>query len=66
MSRRKPRSPGVSLRGRGAGFHRYDDEVRADGGKRYLHRRVRAFGKADLRRLVLDATGTRAPGPAED
>lgn len=67
MSRRKPRSPGVSLRGR-AGFHRYHDEIRADGGKRYLHRRVRALGKAALRRLVLEATsepGRRAPQPTD-
>ncbi|MEV1042952.1 hypothetical protein AB0J01_41290 [Streptomyces sp. NPDC050204] len=56
MSRRKPRSPGVSLGNRGAGLHTYDDEVRADGGKRHLHRQVRFRGKAELRRLDLEAT----------
>lgn len=55
MSRRKPRSRGVSLRGRALGFHFYRDEVRADGGKRYLRHIVRARGKAELRGLLLDA-----------
>ncbi|MFF9204376.1 hypothetical protein ACF1AE_21655 [Streptomyces sp. NPDC014986] len=55
MSRRKPRSRGVSLRGRAAGFHRYRDEAGADGGKRYLRHVVRARGKAELRDLLLDA-----------
>jgi hypothetical protein len=55
MSRRRPRSPGVSLRGRAAGFHRYGDETRADGGKRYLRAVVRHNGKADLRRTIADA-----------
>ncbi|MER0443084.1 hypothetical protein ABR738_00585 [Streptomyces sp. Edi4] len=56
-SRRSPRSPGVSLGNRAAGFHRYTDEVGFDGGKKYLHRRVRFQGKAALRRLVREATG---------
>lgn len=51
MSRRKPRSPGVSLRGRAAGFHRYDDEVRWDGGKTLLRRRVRRIGAHQVRQL---------------
>lgn len=55
MSRRKPRSPGVSLRGRALGLHFYDDEAKTDGGKRLLRRRVRSMGKAALRRLDFDA-----------
>lgn len=35
------KSRGVMLRGRAAGKHFYRDEVNADGGKRYLHHRVR-------------------------
>ncbi|MCF1592472.1 MULTISPECIES: hypothetical protein [Streptomyces] len=58
MSRRKPRSLGVSLGNGAAGPHRYRDETRVDGGKRYLHRRVRALGKAALRRLIRDETAT--------
>lgn len=58
-SRRRPRSPGVSLGNRAAGFHRYTDEIAVDGGKRHLHRRVRGHGKALLRRLVLEATGVQ-------
>ncbi|WP_435245037.1 hypothetical protein [Streptomyces tendae] len=54
---RRPRSPGVSLGNRAAGFHRYTCEIAVDGGKKYLHRRVRYLGKAALRRLVLEATG---------
>ncbi|MER5302235.1 hypothetical protein ABT039_22630 [Streptomyces lasiicapitis] len=57
MSRRKPRSPGVSLGNRAAGFHRYNDEIHHDGGKRYLHRRVRGMAKATLRRMIRDALG---------
>lgn len=38
-------SRGVSLRNRAAGTHRYRDETKADGGKRYLRRRVRALEK---------------------
>lgn len=51
MSRRRPRSPGVMLRGRAAGFHRYDDEASADGGKVRLRRQVR---RAELIRLRRD------------
>ncbi|MFD5881037.1 hypothetical protein [Streptomyces yangpuensis] len=58
MSRRKPRSSGISLGNRATGYGMYDDEMNADGGKRYLRRRVRGRGKTTLRRLVLDATGT--------
>lgn len=56
MSRKKPRSPGVSLRGRAAGFHRYDDETSADGGKRYLRHRVRQFLRAETRRIAAEET----------
>lgn len=56
MSRRKPRSPGVSLRGRALGYGFYDDEAKTDGGKRLLRRRVRFMDKVALRRLVSDAT----------
>ncbi|MFC8570721.1 hypothetical protein ACFUIW_33690 [Streptomyces sp. NPDC057245] len=55
MSRRKPRSRGVSLRGRAVGPHRSRSEARVDGGKRYLRHVVRARGKAELRGLQLDA-----------
>ncbi|GAA1353455.1 hypothetical protein [Streptomyces beijiangensis] len=50
MSRRKPRSPGVSLQGRAAGLHRYDDEIKSDGGKKHLHSRIRQSAKRALRR----------------
>ncbi|MFG3336881.1 hypothetical protein ACGFZZ_33300 [Streptomyces tendae] len=55
MSRRRPRSRGVSLRGRAVGPHRFRSDVSADGGKRYLRHVVRARGKAELRGLQLDA-----------
>lgn len=58
-SRRRPRSAGLSLANRAAGFHHYADEIKVDGGKKYLHRRVRFLGKAALRRLVIEATGGR-------
>lgn len=61
MSRRKPRSPGVSLRGRSAGFHRYDDEINADGGKAFLHRQVRRTERDQLRRDTRDAIADRDP-----
>ncbi|GAA1111998.1 hypothetical protein [Streptomyces javensis] len=54
MSRRKPRSPGVILKNRAAGFHRYGTPGGARG-KRYFHHRVRSMGKAELRRLVAAA-----------
>ena len=56
MSRRKPRSPGVMLRGRAAGFHYYDDEVTADGGKKRLRRQVRHMERQELRRTIADET----------
>lgn len=56
MSRRKPRSPGVSLGNRAAGFHYYGGGQRSQ--RRYLHRRVRAMGKAALRRLIHDTSGS--------
>lgn len=55
MSRRKPRSRGVSLRGRAVGPHRFRRDAQVDGGKRYLRHVVRARGKAELRGLLLDA-----------
>ncbi|MFD5451255.1 hypothetical protein [Streptomyces sp. NPDC127100] len=55
MSRRKPRSRGVSLRGRAAGPHRFRSDISADGGKRHLRHVVRARGKAELRGLLRDA-----------
>jgi hypothetical protein len=56
MSRRKPRSPGVMLRGRAAGFHRYDDETSADGGKAKLRRQVRRTERDNLRRTIDEET----------
>lgn len=58
MSRRKPRSLGVSLRGRAAGLHRYRDEISADGGKRYLVRRVRRILRDTDRREFRRYTGS--------
>lgn len=52
MSHRKPRSPGVSLRGRAAGLHRWDDEINWDGGKAKLHRQVRRTERHQLRRDI--------------
>lgn len=57
MSRRKPRSRGVSLRGRAAGLHRFRDEVSADGGKRRLVRRVRRIVRDTDRREFHRYTG---------
>jgi len=48
MARRKPRSPGVMLRGRAAGLHYWDDEVTADGGKIRLRRERAAFQQSLL------------------
>lgn len=53
MARRKPRSPGVILRGRAAGLHYWDDETRADGGKARLHRQVRRVERDRLRRALI-------------
>lgn len=55
-NRRRPRSPGVALRGRALGLGYWDDEVTADGGKRKARRLARARGKAAIRAAVLDAT----------
>ncbi|MGW0836562.1 hypothetical protein [Streptomyces prunicolor] len=52
-NRRRPRSPGVMLRGRAVGLHYWDDEIHADGGKAKLHRRVRQHEKTELRRELL-------------
>lgn len=52
MSRKKPRSAGVSLAGRALGLRYWDDETSADGGKRRLHRLVRAREKNTLRRAL--------------
>lgn len=53
-SRRRIHSPstGVMLQGRAAGLGYWDDEIRHDGGKKKLHRRVRAREKAALRRAL--------------
>lgn len=51
-NRRKPRSPGVILGNRAAGLHRWDDEVRADGGKKKEHRRTRHRENAARRRQL--------------
>jgi hypothetical protein len=40
------------LQGRAAGLHYWDDELRADGGKKKLHRLVRAREKAALLRAL--------------
>lgn len=45
-------SPGVMLRGRAAGLGYWDDEISADGGKKKLHRMVRARERAALRRAL--------------
>jgi hypothetical protein len=52
MSRKKPRSAGVSLAGRAIGLHYWDDETSADGGKKKLHRLVRSREKAALLRAL--------------
>lgn len=65
MARRKPRSPGVMLRGRSLGTHYYDDETRADGGKPFLHRQVRRTERDALRRDVQDAIADRAEADGE-
>lgn len=52
MARRKPRSPGVMLRGRAAGLHYWADEVSADGGKAKLRRQVRHAEARELRRTI--------------
>ncbi|WP_331756305.1 hypothetical protein OHA04_45390 (plasmid) [Streptomyces sp. NBC_01590] len=54
MARRKPRSPGVMLRNRAAGLHRYDDEMDWDGGKAKLHRQIRRTERNQLRRDLRD------------
>lgn len=59
MSRRRPRSPGVSLRDRALGRHHYDDETHTTGGKRYLRSMVRQRGKTELRRVNADALSER-------
>jgi hypothetical protein len=42
-------SLGVSLAGRGSGFHRYRDEISAEGGKTAMRRRVRRTGRQGWR-----------------
>lgn len=58
MSRKKPRSPGVSLGNRAAGFHRYADEIGVDGGKAKEHRRIRRLLQIETRRIVAEETQT--------
>ncbi len=59
-------SAGVILGKRAAGGHYYRDEIGADGGKRYLHHRVRLLEEkawrrefADWNEAVDDADGGR-------
>lgn len=52
MSRKKPRAAGVILAGRALGLRYWDDETSADGGKKKLHRIVRARERAALRRAL--------------
>jgi hypothetical protein len=56
MSRKKPRSPGVILRGRSLGAGRYDDEPERHNGQK-AHGRARARGKEALRSEIRDADG---------
>lgn len=49
-------SRGVMLRNRAAGRSYWRDEVSADGDKRHLHHRVRQLERAELRKLVAEAT----------
>jgi len=56
MARKRPRSPGVSLGNRAAGLHRYADEMRWEGGKTKVRRRVRAMTREETRRIVADET----------
>lgn len=65
MSRRKPRSPGVMLRNRAAGHHRYDDEVGHDGGKAKEHRRLRHKERAAWKRDTDTDDTSRAPRNGE-
>jgi hypothetical protein len=51
MSRKKPRSPGVILRGRSLGAGRYDDEPERYGGQK-AHSRARAREKTALNRAL--------------
>jgi hypothetical protein len=44
------------LRGRAAGFHYYDDEVSADGGKKRLRRQIRHAENQELRRSIANET----------
>lgn len=52
--RRRSHSPsvGVMLQGRAAGLGYWDDEIHHDGGKKKLHRRIRAREKNALRRAL--------------
>ncbi|EDY43958.1 hypothetical protein [Streptomyces sp. SPB074] len=54
-NRRRPRSSGASLRARGAGIGFWDDEISADGGKRYLHHRARRLTRTETRAAIADA-----------
>lgn len=58
MSRKKPRSPGVSLGNRAAGLHNYTDELREEGGKSKVRRRVRLFIRRETRRIAAEETAT--------
>lgn len=51
-------SKGVSLRNRAAGRWYWRDEINADGGKRYLRRRVRYLERNAWQRAFYMNTGT--------
>jgi hypothetical protein len=59
MSRKKPRSPGVILRGRSLGADRYDDEPERHNGQK-AHGRARARSKEALRGEIREDTGEEA------
>ncbi len=58
MSRKKPRSPGVSLGNRALGLHNYTDELPEEGGKRKARRRVRLLTRTETRRIAAEETTT--------
>lgn len=59
MSRKKPRSPGVSLGNRAAGLHRWADEMVWEGGKARVRRRVRAVTRRATRKIVAEELADR-------
>lgn len=65
MSRRKPRSPGVMLRNRALGNHRWDDELNCDGGKAKAHRLARRRERAAWKRDIDNEFRSRSPRDSE-